>query len=68
MTDVVQHQWVNGEPSVDIKLITNSKSINFEIKVTGAKNVEDAMTLLKQAHSECLKAFPTQPVITVIKE
>ena len=50
-TDVYHHSDNDG-PKIYLKVEKNSKGFNYEASVTGAKTVEEAIKLLKQAEKE----------------
>ena len=49
---------------INVKVEKNSKGYNWEATVTGAKTVEEAVTLLKQAEAELLKNFGASTQVT----
>lgn len=56
------HHTVPVGPKLNLKIIQNTKGYNFEITVTGAASVSEAMALIGEAHRALDTHYPgTQP-------
>lgn len=59
MAEEVIHRTV-VEPSINVKLEKNSRGMNYEITVVGAKDVETALALIDQGITKLADAYGTQ--------
>lgn len=50
------HKWIS-ETRLNVKLEKNSKGYNYEVTVTGAASVDEAIFLLKDAKEKLEKEF-----------
>lgn len=63
---VIEEQHVyyhngNDGPRVTLKLEKNTKGYNWEASISGAKTVEEAMTLLTDANEKLRAAYGSEP-------
>lgn len=56
----VYYHYANDEPKIAVKVEHNSRGNNWEVSVSNAKTVHEAMLLLIQAESELNTAFGPQ--------
>lgn len=47
MNEYFHYHYNNDAPRIDVKLERNSRSLNYELKVSGAKTPEEARQLLR---------------------
>jgi hypothetical protein len=57
----IYHHHASDGPRVTMKLEKNSRGHNWEVSVSGAKTVEEALALLNQGNEELKKAYGEQP-------
>ena len=53
----VYHHYDNDGPRVNIKVVQNTKGFNYEVTVTGATSVEEAMQILLDAQGKLHSKF-----------
>jgi len=56
---ITYHKWLPGDPSINAKLIENSKGFNIEITVQGATDAEMATRLIKETYAKLKSEFPS---------
>lgn len=54
------HHNISDGPKVNVKVEKNSRGYNFEVTVTGAPSVDEALSLVREAESK-LAAQYAQP-------
>lgn len=54
------HKWIS-ETRLNVKLEKNSKGFNYEVTVTSAASVEEAIALLKEAKEKLEQEFTNGP-------
>ena len=57
--EITYHKWIPGEPSINAKLIENTKGFNIEITVQGAPDAETATALVKETYTRLKSEFPS---------
>lgn len=53
----IYHHSDNDGPRINVKVEKNSRGFNYEATVTGAKTVEEALNLLKDAEAKLSAAY-----------
>lgn len=53
----IYHHSDSDGPRINVKVERNSRGFNYEATVTGAKSVEEAMALLKEAEAQLTAAY-----------
>lgn len=48
----VYHHNISDGPKVNVKVEKNSRGYNFEVTVTGAASVEDALAMVRDAQAK----------------
>jgi hypothetical protein len=57
----VYHHNVSDGPKVNVKVEKNSRGFNYEVTVTGASNVDEAMAILKDAEAKLAAQYSATP-------
>jgi len=60
MSDVQLHKWIS-ETRLNVKLEKNSKGFNYEVTVTSAASVDEAIAMLKEAKEKLEQEFTNGP-------
>lgn len=58
-TSHVYHHNISDGPKVNVKVEKNSRGFNYEVTVTGAANVDEALAILKDAEAKLAAQFAT---------
>jgi hypothetical protein len=59
----IYHHLDDDGPRINVKVEKNTKGSNYEATITGAKTVEDALSLLTDAKARLEKEFGTPPSV-----
>jgi hypothetical protein len=51
------HQWLDKEPTMNVKVEKNSRGFNYEATVLGARSVEEAVALLQSLTTALSDAY-----------
>jgi len=54
---VTLHKWIPGEPTINVKLIQNTKGFNFEISAQGCSTAAEAKNMIDEAFQALSKTY-----------
>lgn len=54
---VQYHQWLDKNPTLNVKVERNSRGINYEATVLGARSVEEAVRLVRELTASLGQAY-----------
>lgn len=60
-TPTQYHQWLDKEPTMNVKVEKNSRGFNYEATVLGARSVEEAVALLAALTAKLAEEFGGTP-------